>query len=204
MKRGRGDRARWAQLIIGAVGLSLAFVGWNLDHWEGTDWVAAVFAPGHTRALATYERMLESGSAIGPADPGFAEIASLLAETLSGPGDLTIASLEARGGTIGFKPDIGYVGPTVALTVTLQDGRSVSKRGMKDLRPAITQRFLQDPLLQRGRNLVLLSIFLGLCALVIEFYPVLKRVFSQVYDRTRAVLGGAKARAQTVREKEEG
>ena len=130
-----------AILIIGTL---LAAFGFYLDHSEQSGWVVNVFAPRYVRAITAYERMLDSGSEIRSSEAGFAEIALVCSEKISGPGDLTIASIRVkRGSAIKFKGT--SIAEDFILEVTLLDGRSVAGN-IQDLRPQIRERFFEDVL----------------------------------------------------------
>jgi hypothetical protein len=64
----------------------------------------------------------------------------------------------------------GYEGPTIALEVTLRDGRSVAAESVKDLRLEIRERFLERALFLKGELVFWLGIITTLILAVTEFF----------------------------------
>lgn len=168
--KARAFLTRWVKFTILIIGILLAVFGWYLDRAEQREWVIRIFARDYNQALNTYERMLDGESTIGPTDPGFAEIASILSEKLTGPGDLTISRITIKKESLWTFNTDGYGGPTIALVITLRDGRTVTAKSVRDLRPEIRERFLEQALSLRGERIFLIGIAISLITILHEFF----------------------------------
>ena len=161
---------RRVKFTILVVGILLMVFGWYLDHAEQRELAARIFARDYVQALNAYERMLDEVSEIGPTDPGFAQIVSILSGKLSGSGDLTISKVRIKRDNLWAVKTDGYEGPTIALEITLRDGRSVTAGSVKDLRPEIRERFLERALFLKGELVFWLGIIVTLISAVVEFF----------------------------------
>jgi len=166
MKAEKAKLTEWLKDILLIIGVVLAVLGFFSDHWNQIQRIVSNIAPRYTRAMAAYERMLSTGSEIGPADVGFTEVASICSEKLSGSGDLTIASIRVtQGVSLLFKGT--PIAEDFVLEITLQDGRSATGN-IADLRPQIRERYLEGILFRWS----LLFFLLGVAIILLERFVI--------------------------------
>lgn len=89
--------------LLGIIAMTLAISGWFVSHGEDIYWVKRLLAPQYIVALETYENMIKNKSSVKEGEPGFNQLADILSEDLSGPGDLTISEIRIIGHAISFK-----------------------------------------------------------------------------------------------------
>jgi hypothetical protein len=168
LKARLGKRMKFAFLLVGFL---LTLFGWYVDNGEDINWVVGIFARDYLEAQRAYERMLDTGAEIKPADAGFSEIVSILSDKLSGPLDLIIGIKARREGIFAIKSG-GYVGPTITLEVTLQDGRSATLESVTDLQLDIHKRLLENTLFQWGQLIFLIGFALSFITAMADFIQI--------------------------------
>jgi hypothetical protein len=162
----------WWKNVALILGILFAMFGFYVDHSNQNNWVVVLFARDYVQALAAYDKMLNSGSAIDQTDLGFDEIASIFSGELSGPGDLTVASIKiTRNDSLDFKGN--PIAQDFVLGIVLQDGRTLTGI-IGDLRPKIQERFMENSLFHWSQ----LFFWFGVGLILFEHF-VLDRFFSR-------------------------
>jgi hypothetical protein len=168
MKIGKKLAVRWIKFIFSILGFALALFGWFVDNGENIGWIVDTFAREYTHTLRVYERMLDSNLELKSTDEGFAEIVSILAEQVSGPVEL-ISSIRVSGISLITIREKANAGETLDLEVTLQDGTKQTLKGVKDLRPGIRERFLENGL-KWGFAIFVVGLVIGLVPALADFF----------------------------------
>lgn len=150
------------KITTGIVGLLITIAGWFIDHTDQIPWVQELLVPGYTRATKAYDNLVSTHQPLRAGQDGFSELASIVRERLSGTDEIDIAELSI--------PDDGWSviptdkgmesAPTITLRVTLRDGRSAERGGIKDLRPVIRERLLQNRLFTFGASVFWIGILI--------------------------------------------
>jgi hypothetical protein len=166
--RGSPGWHRWLDLGVGVIGLITTFTGWCFDHVEHFEWIQRLVAPRYFAAIQLYDRMFTDHQPVHRGDAGFEEIVSLVKSGLQGEGDLTIGSLQITDNALSFMsgPSGMFTQPTISLTVTLTDGRSISSPDVPDLKSRIKDTFLQPKLFKWGTFIFCVGLVLSSLALV--------------------------------------
>lgn len=143
-------------------------------------WEVRVFASAADRVLEANNKLWKNSiSEIGPTDPGFAEISSILSEFLAEDiprlNNPRIANIEVQTRTgLVISMDPNEQGPRLTLKITLRDGTvleqyPVYKKGW-DL--AIEKEYLDTPLHRWSLYIVLLgfvvSVIFGIVSLILD------------------------------------
>lgn len=149
-------------ITVGIVGLLITITGWFIDHADHISWVQGLLSPAYSRATKAYDNLVSSHQPLRAGQVGFSELASIVRERLLGTGELDIVELSIpEDGWSVLSTDKGMEStPTITLQVTLKDGRSAERSGIKDLRPIIRERFLENRLFAFGAGVFWLGIFI--------------------------------------------
>ncbi len=149
------------EITVGMVGLLITITGWFIDHADQIPWAQELLAPAYSRTAKAYDNLVSSHQPLRVGEDGFSELASIVRQRLSGMGELDIAELSV--------PDDGWAvlstdkgmesAPIITLRVTLRDGRSAERSGIKDLRPIIREHFFQNRLFAFGASVFWFGIF---------------------------------------------
>ena len=156
--------------LLGIIAMTLAISGWFVSHGEDINWVKHLLAPQYIVALETYENMIKNKSSVKEGEPGFNQLADILSEDLSGPGDLTISEIRIIGHAISFKSyDTGMKSvPTISIEITLRDGRKTQASSVDDLRPELKKRYFKTSIFKVGAVIFWTGILVGILSLFLK------------------------------------
>jgi hypothetical protein len=156
----------WIDFVLGIIGLVLAAIGWLFQYAEQIPWFEKIAAPQYVAAMNCYDQMIKSHKPLSRGAPGFAEIEMLLHEKMTGPiphPQLTMISIPKDNVAIFGEP----AGTGVVIDVIAQsDQGTIMGNGIRDMRPEIRKRFLEQPIIRRGGWLFLVGLFVSASALV--------------------------------------
>ncbi len=158
------------KIILSIVGIIFTVIGWFISHGEDINWVKRLIAPQYTVVIEAYENMIINKSYIKEGDPGFQQIAKILSEKLSGPGDLTISNIHIldHGFSIkSYNTSMKSV-PTITIEITVRDGRKTQTSGLEDLRPEIEKRYLKKSIFKAGAWVFWVGILIGIFSIFVE------------------------------------
>jgi len=161
---------RKMKTLIGIIGITLAISGWFVSHGEDINWVERLLARQYIVAVETYENMIKNKSLVKEGEPGFNQLADILSEDLSGPGDLTISEIRIIDHGISFKSyDTGMKSvPTISIEITLLDGRKTQASSVDDLRPELKKRYFKKSIFKVGAFIFWIGILVGILSLFLE------------------------------------
>jgi hypothetical protein len=151
------------EFVVTTFGILLTIVGWFVDHTNDIQWVQKIIASDYDRALRVYEKMIATKEILGKKDEGFVEIAAVVQGLLIGTGGNPISQIRIPNHAFSVLSNENGMesSPTITLEVTLQDGRSTTTSGVKDLRPLLRERFLESWLFACGAILFWLGILMS-------------------------------------------
>jgi len=156
--------------LLGIIAITLAVTGWFVSHVEEITWVKHLLARQYIVAVETYENMIKNKSLVKEGEPGFNQLADILSEDLSGPGDLTISEIRIIDHGISFKSyDTGMKSvPTISIEITLRDGRKIQASSVDDLRPELEKRYFKKSIFNVGTSIFWIGILVGILLLFLE------------------------------------
>jgi len=146
--------------ILGVLSIVLTVTGWFIDHGDRFIWVSNIIAPRYHSANLVYENMLRTKEPIKLGMKGFDEIVAIVRPELSGIGEIIITELQIESPALSFlSTETGMESAqTITLAVTLQDGRKAKQSGVRDLRPRIRDKYLENTFFAWGTTVFWLGI----------------------------------------------
>jgi len=148
--------ARMLQFLFLFFGLSVAFVGWFLDHGEDFRWVRRVFASRYDPASSAYSKLLTDGS-LTAQDRGFTDLLDVVVDRALVP----VVRIENLAPVVAL--DSQGLRQGRSLRFVLEDERQIDRvvdAGWLELR--LREEYLNRPLLGWSQLLML-------CGLAITF-----------------------------------